>query len=422
MQSVKNIDSLSFVWYNNCMGLIKWIKSFFKKTIAIKDINSNYLVAIEKNNEKFKFGTDLEVAPNFVCALVYKNKVADIFTEGRYRLDTSNMPLLSRLQKLTKPNKKGELPKYFKADIYYINLKVFENESFQSLNDIVIRDKNYKHAHCKLCGKFSYQVISPVDFMEAMFMRYGVLRDGVAKNELSCWIAEISTKFVQKKNLSVESLYSRDSVCFENIIEKLNKELFDVGVKILSFEITDVIFPKKIYKKIELSFSEINRDDNTPQQSVLTTDNQMQNKSNLEIEEDNNQSVNQLNELYQEKNQKNESDVFEMPTINNFQNQEKEYNVETDIKTNLDFSNYNAIDQKDFVYTNKDIDNNIDSDDYVIQQNNQNNQFNGVADEIEKEDSAPIKKTIKYKKCSNCGAFNSNSAETCFACGHKFAK
>lgn len=401
------------------MGLIKWFKRIFKKTISLKDINSNYLVALEKSNEKIKFGTMLEVAPNFVCAMVYKNKVADIFTEGRYRLDTSIIPLLSRMQKLTKPNKKGNLPKYFKVNVYYINLKVFENAIFQSFDEIAIKDKNYKRATCKLGGQFSYQITSPVDFMEAMFMRYGVLRDGVAKNELSSWVAEISTKIVQKRNLTVEKLFMRDSSCFDNITEKLNKELFDVGVKILSFEVTDVIFPKKLYKKITLDFKEINKnqqdDLNEPVEISLSTSIEPNIIKPIVNVETITESVN-FEQNVETKNNSN-SNILSSTS----QNYDKaEENI---IQDSTITNQHNNIDETNLEYSNSDTEN-IDTANLDQKATNQTNYQNIEFDEIEfaskQVDNAPIQKTIEYKKCSNCGAFNSSSAEICFSCGHHF--
>ena len=112
------------------MGLFSWIKSIFKRGISVGEVNEKQLVALVKNNAKIKFGEKIDVKPNFLAVLVYKNKIMDIFEEGRYRLDVPTMPLLSRYQKLTKPNKKGDLPKKFRADIYCVNKRVFEKNSF----------------------------------------------------------------------------------------------------------------------------------------------------------------------------------------------------------------------------------------------------------------------------------------------------
>ncbi len=390
------------------MGLF----SIFKKKISIGNIDSKNLVVL-RSGKKLKFGTNLDVPDGFVAALVYRNKIADTFTAGRYRLDTNNMPLLTRMEKLSKPNKKGNLKKFFKADIYYINLKSFEGGSFESFEGIVVKDKVYKNVTCKLCGKFSYEVFSPVDFMEGMFMRYGILRDGVAKNEISCWVAELSTKFVQKQKLNVLQLYSKDSICIENLQDQLNKELYDVGLKIKSIEITQVKFPKKIYKKITLSPDELMQ---KPKNVYVGEQHDLENPvrdaqfKNFE---------NQSNEVYLQEANAVEDDMTSKTLVVDSQGKS---DVETGLPTNLNYSAYGKTQsQTDNGYVGE-----VFGDDDTTQTNTDNSQTEVQSDFEEmkyanqKIKPEVVQKTLEYKKCSNCGAYNSKSAETCFSCGHKF--
>ena len=386
------------------MGLINWLKGFFKKTISINDIKTNSLITLQNKKKKLNFGITLDVPKNFVCILVHKNKIADMYTEGRYRLDTNSMPLLTRIEKLTKQDKKGNLKKHFYADIYFVNLKEFSNQHFESFDSVYIKDKNYKSVNAKLFGNFSFQISSPVDFLEAMFTSFSVIRDGIAKNEISNWIAEVSTKIVQKKKPTVEKLYSRDSSCFEGLVELINKELFDVGVKVLSLEITDVKFPKKIYKRITLDYDELHQ----KEQKVYTGEqvdfeNPVKTASQKSFE-------NQSNNVYLQEAEKVENEmqtkvlstdsngesVVHTGVLPQFQHQEEQTISQQNI--NVDLSEQNDQFQNEYDY----------------------NQVNESNIENQQQYEAPIQKTLEYKKCPNCGAFNSKSAETCFCCGHKF--
>lgn len=374
------------------MGLISWFKGLFKKSITV-NTNTNLLVVLQNSKKKLNFGAIIDVPKDFVCVLCYKDKVADMFTEGRYRLDTKEMPLLTRIEKLTKQDKKGNLKKHFYANIYFINLKEFVDQQFYSYNSVYIKDKHYKSVNAYLSGKFSYVISSPVDFLEGMFTSFGVVRDGVAKNEISNWVADTATKIVQKKKPTVEKLYSRDTSCFENMVEGLNKELFDVGIKISSFEITDVKFPKKIYKKITLNYEELHQ----KEQKVYTGEqidlvNPVRTASQKSFE-------NQSNEVYLQESQKVQEEM-----------QTKVLSTDSDGDSVVHTGVYQDFQQKN-------------NQDYVnVQDENNNPELNDAEQEslIVNQYQAPIQKTLEYKKCSNCGAFNSKSAEICFCCGHKF--
>ena len=398
------------------MGLIKLLKRLFRKPIALKDLNSKHLVTLVKSNEKLEFGATLDVGPNFACALVYKNKVADVFNEGRYRLDTNIMPLLSRMQKLNKPNRKGNLPKYFRADIYYVNLKVFENAKFDSTFGFVVKDKIYKNFSCKPCGTFSYQVISPVDFMESMFMSFGILRDGIAKAEISNWVDEATNKILRKKKLSVIQLYSKDDVCFENLAEKLNKELFDVGLKITDYQITDLQLPKKLLKKLSVSQEDLQQ---KPKDVYVGEQHDLNNPVKDAMEKD---FENQSNQTYFEVAEQIENEMYNKSYVSSS-------NGENGVEPLTATDSYDNVNETENVYPNsneyesqkvaestyQNFNNQVDNNDGANQGG-----FSEMQYANQRPDNAPIKKTIEYKKCSNCGALVSGSAETCFACGHKF--
>ena len=415
------------------MGLFSLFSNLFKKKISLNNFDSKCLVALKKSSKKIKFGTGLQVPEGFMAALVYKNKIADTFTEGSYRLDTNNMPLLNRMQKLSKPNKKGDLKKYFKADIYYINLKEFDNGYFDSFDAFVVKDKIYKNVTCKLCGKFSYQVFSPVDFMEGMFMRYGILRDGVAKNEISCWVAELSTKFAQRQKPSVEQLYAKDLSIFENLQDKLNKELSDVGLKITNLEITDIKLPKKVYKKVSIPQDKMQE----PKKEVYVgeqhdLENPVRDAQFKNFENQSNEVYGEVASNYEDEmnsktlvvdsegNSNVETGLFASASNNNDYN-----NYEQNISENNYNDNYN---NNEYINVYNDMQESVNNKDIISNQNEihgnaqteQYDEFEEMKYANKKIEPTVIQKTIEYKKCSNCGAFNSKSAETCFACGHRF--
>lgn len=335
------------------MGLINKIKKMFKKSIDLEDKNQNSLLYLEKNKAKIKFGTSLIVKPNFVAILVAKNKVADIFTEGSYRLDTNNMPLLSRLLKLTKPNRKGVLPKTFCVDIYYLNLQEFYNLKFKSYDFAVIKSKQYKAVKVKVSGNFDFKISSPVDFMEVLLLEHGAINESIAKNEVAYLVSKLAVRKIQKNKPQVEELYERVTDCFVGLIDYINQELLDCGIKLTRIEITDTIFPKKIYKNVSLSYNENYKNNNVEQ---------------IECVENKTQPLDYINSAQQ-------IQVNSLSTENNdniAESGENKTMCDLEVKTET-----------------------------IVQLQEQS-------------------KTIEYKQCNNCGAYNPKDANSCFNCKSKF--
>lgn len=357
------------------MKFFEKIKNLFKRDINGNGIGENDLVYIAKNNAKIKFGQKLDVANNCVAMLVAKNKVADVFTEGSYRLDTNNMPLLSRILKLTKPNKKGELPNSFKVDIYYINLKQFERLPFTSLDYVVAKGKNYKNVKVGLSGNFDFCVFNAVDFMEAMFTQYGLVTDKMAKYEISQLVGTLAVRKVQKNKPNIEDLYGRASNCFEGLADYVSKELFDCGIRVSRIEVTETKFPKKIYKNVSLDYDEVKQSANPDFQSEIPM--QVETSQNEQIEK-------------------------ETPVLLN--EGEKQIAPETD---NINVENSNVAEINNFNETSS----------------NQTGQKVDEANDVQSNDSQNasdvVQKTISYVRCEKCGAYNSINAEICFNCKSK---
>ena len=80
---------------------------------------------------KFDFGNDqvnkgsaLTVRESQAAIFIYKGKLADVFLPGFYKLDTDNMPVLTKMMSW-----KYGFQTPFKADIYFVNTKQFINQT-----------------------------------------------------------------------------------------------------------------------------------------------------------------------------------------------------------------------------------------------------------------------------------------------------
>ena len=357
------------------MGLISKIKKLFSNKIDTSDVTDNQLISLV-SNQAIKFGKKLEVPQNFVAVFVAKGKVADVFNEGSYRLEVGCLPILSRILKLTKPDRRGNLPNKFSAQLYLINLKPFLEQKFASFNSVLIKDKKYKNLKVRLEGKFDFQIINSVDFVEAMLTQYGLIKESIARREISCWVAELTIKKVQKNKPGVEDLHARATKCFEGVIDYVNKELFDCGVKITSTEITNTIFPKKIFKSVKLDYTELTQ--NQPAQTVEALNYNADEKT---------KAISNINENLLE------STTTSKDNLNNVEN----------IETNDEI---------------KDIDNqnNVNNENIQIDVDNENCQTNNLNENAPEPD---IVNTVGYKVCLNCGAYNSVKSEHCFKCKSK---
>ena len=106
-------------------------------------------------------GSALTVRESQVAIFVDKGRLADVFLPGFYKLDTQNLPVLTKLMSW----KYGfETP--FKSDIYFVNTKQFTNQKWGTSNPILVRDKDYGAVRIRGFGTFSFKVDDAFVFMQ----------------------------------------------------------------------------------------------------------------------------------------------------------------------------------------------------------------------------------------------------------------
>ena len=106
-------------------------------------------------------GSALTVRESQVAIFVDKGRLADVFLPGFYKLDTDNLPILTKLMSW----KYGfETP--FKSDIYFVNTKQFTNQKWGTVNPILVRDKDYGAVRIRGFGNYSFKVDDAYVFMQ----------------------------------------------------------------------------------------------------------------------------------------------------------------------------------------------------------------------------------------------------------------
>lgn len=356
------------------MKFINWIKEKFSKSVKL---NANDdILSLSKQSGWIKLNKKLIVPAGYICLLVAKEKVCDRFLEGEHKMSVENLPALTRQLKLNIPNKKGEYRQKFYADIYFVKLSERTNNKFCSQQGIYLKkDKQFLGTTAFVKGTYSFTVEDPILLLEALLKMYGKFNGSLAQRQIDVWTGELVDKCIQKNKPNVQKLYERDSSCFLGLIDYLNKNIKDVGLKYSTIEVTSTMLPKSVYKKAKLDFDEVVE--------------QKPHKESEKLENAQEQIVNtqqlQTNDATQRAKIDFGSDIKTLPA--------NDY-----VKPGLEKVN----------------------GDYYIDDNYTD--INSNKTEAQPETLEEMQSKISYKKCKNCGAFNPKDAKVCFNCRAEFKK
>ena len=144
------------------MGLTDFIRSQFIDIIEWTDDSRDTLsFRFPDEDKEIKRGAQLIVRESQTVQFVYIGEFGDTFAPGKYSLTTDNIPVLSRL----KGWKYGfESP--FKADVYYVNTRLFTGNKWGTSNPIMLRDADFGIVRARAFGTYDFKVVDVKTFLK----------------------------------------------------------------------------------------------------------------------------------------------------------------------------------------------------------------------------------------------------------------
>src|ERR1700741_918156 len=113
------------------------------------------------DDKEIKRGAQLIVRESQVAQFVYLGQYGDLFSPGKYTLDTDNIPVLATLQGW----KYGfETP--FKADVYYITTRLFTGNKWGTANPVMVRDQDFGIVRVRAFGTYDFRIVDAKRFLK----------------------------------------------------------------------------------------------------------------------------------------------------------------------------------------------------------------------------------------------------------------
>ena len=144
------------------MAILDYLKGQFLEIIQWTDDSRDTLSwRFPDEDKEIKRGAQLIVRESQAVQFVYLGEFGDTFGPGKHSLVTDNIPILSTL----KGWKYGfESP--FKADIYYVNTRLFTGNKWGTSNPIMMRDKDFGVVRLRAFGIFDFRIVDAPVFLK----------------------------------------------------------------------------------------------------------------------------------------------------------------------------------------------------------------------------------------------------------------
>src|SRR5256714_1987 len=144
------------------MGLMDFIKGELIEVIEWTDDSRDTLSYRFPDDDKaIKNGAQLIVRESQVVQFLYLGQFGDTFGPGKHTLTTDNIPLLTKLQ-----GWKYGFNSPFKADVYFLNTRLFTGNKWGTSNPVMMRDADFGIVRARAFGTFDFHITDPKLFLK----------------------------------------------------------------------------------------------------------------------------------------------------------------------------------------------------------------------------------------------------------------
>ncbi|HEX3797775.1 MAG TPA: SPFH and helix-turn-helix domain-containing protein [Verrucomicrobiae bacterium] len=230
------------------MGLIDYLKTQFLEIIEWQDDSRDTISFRYPDLDKeIKNGAQLIVRESQVAQFVYLGQFGDSFGPGKHTLTTDNIPILSTLK-----GWKYGLHSPFKADVYFVNTRLFTGNKWGTANPIMMRDPDFGIVRARAYGTFDFHVTDVKLFLKEVAGTDDHFRLDEFADTMRSRIVSVFTDAMASAKVPVLDLASRYTELGAALLPLINPAVMSkYGIEIPSFIVENVSVPPEVEQAID---------------------------------------------------------------------------------------------------------------------------------------------------------------------------
>jgi excisionase family DNA binding protein len=230
------------------MGLMDYLKTQFLEIIQWQDDSRDTISwRFPDEDKEIKNGAQLIVRESQTAQFIYLGQFGDTFGPGKYSLTTDNIPILSTLK-----GWKYGLHSPFKADLYYVNTRLFTGNKWGTANPIMMRDADFGIVRARAYGTFDFHVVDVKTFLKEVAGTDDHFRLDEFADTMRSRIVSVFTDALASSKVPVLDVASRYSELGEALLPAINPAVVSkYGIEISSFIVENVSVPPEVEQAID---------------------------------------------------------------------------------------------------------------------------------------------------------------------------
>ena len=230
------------------MGLLDYLSGQFIEIIEWTDDSRDTLSYRWPDNDKeIKNGAQLIVRESQTAQFIYVGEFGDTFGPGKHTLTTENIPILSTLK-----GWKYGLHSPFKADVYFVNSRLFTGNKWGTSNPIMMRDQDFGIVRVRAFGTFDFHITDVKLFLKEVAGSDQHFRIDEFADTMKSRIVSIFTDALATAKVPVLDLATRYTEVGEALLPLINPAMQSkYGIEITSFVLENASVPPEVEAAID---------------------------------------------------------------------------------------------------------------------------------------------------------------------------
>ena len=198
-------------------------------------------------DKAIKRGAQLIVRESQIAQFLYLGDFGDTFGPGKHSLVTDNIPVLTRLKSW-----KFGFESPFKADVYFINTRLFTGNKWGTANPIMMRDDDLGIVRARAFGTYDFHVVDPKLFIKEVAGADHDFRTGEFEETMRSRVVSIFSDALATAKIPVLNVAARYTELGDALLPLINPVVrAKYGIEIPTFVVENVSVPQEVEEAID---------------------------------------------------------------------------------------------------------------------------------------------------------------------------
>ncbi len=230
------------------MGLMNFIRGELIEIIEWNDDSRDTLSFRWPDEDKsIKRGAQLIVRESQAAQFMYLGQFGDTFAPGKHELVTDNIPILTTLK-----GWKFGFESPFKADVYFLNTRLFTGNKWGTSNPVMMRDNDFGIVRTRAFGTYDFRITDPKLFLKEVAGSDQHFRLDEFADTMRSRIVSLFSEALAQSHIPVLDVATRYSELGAALLPLINPvTTVKYGIEFASFIVENISLPPEVEQAID---------------------------------------------------------------------------------------------------------------------------------------------------------------------------